>query len=183
MPKIKFGLSDVHIGEYGVDTATTPMVAVPGAVSLVYEPTVEQTPFYADNIAYYILTGQAQITGSLEMALIPNTIKTTYLGYKVTTSGALVQQTGLQDMTPFNLSFKIQHDDAQDVIVLYNVTGGAISEEHRTTEGQNITPTTETLPITITGDTVTKTWKMVVPSTNAGYATALTNPEDPIAVP
>lgn len=181
MSKIKFGLSDVHIGEYGVDTALTPMAPIPGAIEITFDEELSQEPFYADNIVYYLITGQASVTGSLEMAIIPDAIKTKYLGYKTTATGALLKQVGKQDYVPFNLSFKIQKDDSEDVIVLYNVTGGAISETHRTMEGA-IEPGTDVLPLTIAGDTATKTWKMIVPKTNTGYATALTNPETPTAV-
>lgn len=181
MSKIKFGLSDVHIGEYGVDTTTTPMTPVPGAIEITFDEELSQEPFYADNIVYYLMTGATAITGSLEMALISDAIKTKYLGYKTTASGALLKQVGKQDYKAFNLAFKIQKDDSEDVVVLYNITGGAISETHRTMEGA-IAPGTDVLPLTIAGDTATKTWKMIVPKTNSGYATALTKPETPTAV-
>jgi phi13 family phage major tail protein len=181
MSKVKFGLSDVHVGEYGVDTTNTPMTPILGAIELTVDTSMEQTPFYADNIIYYLISGQAEITGSLSMALFPDDFKKKYLGYKATASGALLQQVGKQDLKAFNLSFKIQKDDSEDVIVLYNVTGGAIADSYRTSEGTPA-PEAEVLPLTIAGDTATKTWKMIVPKTNTGYATALTEPETPTAV-
>ena len=181
MSKVKFGLSDVHVGDYGVDTTATPMTAIPGAVELTVDTSMEQTPFYADNIAYYLMSGQAEITGSLSMALFPDSFKTKYLGYKLTATGALLQQVGKQDIKPFNMSFKIQKDDSEDVIVLYNVSGGAITDAYKTVEGTPA-PEAEVLPLTIAGDVPTKTWKMIVPKLNSGYATALTAPETPTAV-
>lgn len=181
MSKVKFGLSDVHVGAYGEDTTTTPMTPIPGAVELTTDTSVDTSIFYADNIAYYLLSGQSEITGSLSMALFPDDFKVKYLGYKTTASGALVQQVGKQDVKPFNLSFKIQKDDSEDVIVLYNITGGAITDTFKTVEGVP-SPEAEELPLTISGDAETKTWKMIVSKDNVGYATALTNPEDPIAV-
>ena len=57
--KVKFGLSNVHIAkiteEAGVITYGTPF-AMPGAKSLTADPEGETTPFYADNIKYYIAT-------------------------------------------------------------------------------------------------------------------------------
>ena len=181
MSKVKFGLSDVHVGDYGVNTTATPMTAIPGAVELTVDTSMEQTPFYADNIVYYLISGQGQIEGSLSMALFPDSFKTKYLGYKLTASGALLQQVGKQDIKPFNISFKIQKDDSEDVIVIYNVSGGSIADAHKTVEGTPA-PEAEVLPLTIAGDLETKTWKMIVPKGNTGYATALTAPEKPIAV-
>ena len=57
--KVKFGLSNVHIAkiteEDGVINYGTPF-AMPGAKSLTADPEGEQTPFYVDNIKYYIAT-------------------------------------------------------------------------------------------------------------------------------
>ena len=182
MPKkITFGLSDVHIGEYGVDTTTTPMTAVPGAVELSVSATMESTPFNADNIVYHSISGQGKIEGTLSMALFPDSFKTKYLGYKLTATGALLRQVGKQDIKPFNISFKIQTDEDDEVVVLYNVLGGSIDDKYKTVEGTPA-PEAEVLPITVIGDLATKTWKMVVPKTNTGYATALTAPETPTAV-
>lgn len=182
MSKVKFGLSDVHVGAYGVDTTTEPMEPIAGAVELTIDTSVDQTPFFADNITYYLISGQTQIEGSLNMALFPDSFKTKYLGYKTTATGALVQQVGKQDVKPFNLSFKIQKDDSEDVIVIYNVTGGSIADSYRTMENGIPNPEVEELPLTISGDTETRAWKMIVSKDNTGYATALTNPEKPIVV-
>ena len=53
--KVKFGISNVHYAILDGENNTygTP-VAIPGAVSLSLEPSGDTTPFYADNIQYFV---------------------------------------------------------------------------------------------------------------------------------
>ena len=64
--KVKFGLSNVHIAKIteadGVITYGTPF-AMPGAISLTADPAGDTTPFYADNIKYYIATSNQGYEG------------------------------------------------------------------------------------------------------------------------
>ena len=81
--KVKFGLSNVHIAKIteaeGAITYGTPF-AMPGAVSLSVDPEGETTPFYADNIKYYIATSNQGYTGDLEIAMTPDEFLIQILG-------------------------------------------------------------------------------------------------------
>ena len=72
--KVKFGLSNVHIAKIteqdGQITYGIP-IALPGAVSLTADPEGDTTPFYADNIKYYIAVANNGYTGELEIAMTP----------------------------------------------------------------------------------------------------------------
>ena len=96
--KVKFGLSNVYyavatIADDGSATYATP-VRLPGAVNLSLEAQGENTPFYADNIAYWTSTGNAGYEGDFELALIPDSFKKDVLGYKEDASGILYEPAG-----------------------------------------------------------------------------------------
>ena len=93
--KIKYGLKNVYyavatIASDGSATYDTP-VAIPGAVSLSLEPQGENTPFYADNIAYWIGVANNGYEGDLEIARVPDSFKTDVLGYKTSGNGLYVE--------------------------------------------------------------------------------------------
>ena len=92
--KVKFGLSNVHIAkltetEEGI-TYGTPF-PVPGAVGLTAEPEGDTTPFYADNIKYFIAVANNGYTGDLEIAMTPKEFLTQILGQLEDTNGALIE--------------------------------------------------------------------------------------------
>ena len=67
--KIKFGLSNVHyakiteVSEGGVPTYGA-IKRIPGAVNLALDPEGTSEPFYADNIEYWISSGNNGYSGS-----------------------------------------------------------------------------------------------------------------------
>lgn len=84
--KIKYGLKNVYyavatIAADGSATYETP-VAIPGAVSLSMEPQGENSPFYADNIVYWVGTSNTGYEGDLELALVIDAFKKDVLGYQ-----------------------------------------------------------------------------------------------------
>ena len=92
--KVKFGLSNVHIAKIteqdGQITYGIP-IALPGAVSLTADPEGDTTPFYADNIKYYIAVANNGYTGELEIAMTPEEFLTEILGQEKDTNGALIE--------------------------------------------------------------------------------------------
>ena len=90
--KVKFGLSNVHVAKIteqdGEITYGTPF-AMPGAVALSAEPEGETTPFYADNIQYYVAVSNNGYTGELELAMAVKEFLTQILGQQEDTNGAL----------------------------------------------------------------------------------------------
>ena len=93
--KIKFGLSRVYyaiatIAADGTATYGNPK-AFPGAVSLSLDPQGENTPFYADNIVYWMGVGNTGYQGDLEMAMITDTVLKDIFGYKEGGNGLLYE--------------------------------------------------------------------------------------------
>lgn len=151
--KIKFGLKNVYYAVATIDdttntaTYTTP-VALPGAVSLSLEPQGETSPFYADNIVYWVGAGNNGYSGDLELARIPESYKKDVLGYIEDTNGVLIEDANAEAVH-FALLFQFEGDENATRHVMYNCTGSRASAAGET-KGESIEPQTETTTITAT---------------------------------
>lgn len=151
--KIKYGLSSVYysvatLAANGSATYATP-VAIPGAVNLTLDAESETNPFYADNIVYYTSVSNNGYSGSLEVALVPDSFMADIFG-EVTESG-----TGLtyevSDVEPkhFALLFQFEGDASKTRHVMYNCVATRPSVSSQTKEA-SITPVTESMNLTAT---------------------------------
>ena len=124
--KVKYGLSNVYYAKATIDPSTgaatyvTP-VAIKGAVNLSLDPQGELSPFYADNIKYYIVNNNSGYEGDLEIALIPDSFRKDILGEIEDTNGILVETTEATAQ-PFALLFQFEGDDKATRHVMYNCT-------------------------------------------------------------
>lgn len=161
--KVKFGLSNVHIAKItetdGAITYGTPF-AMPGAVSLTAEPEGETTPFYADNIQYYVAVANNGYTGDLEIAMTPQEFLTTILGQTVDTNGAVFESS--DDINArFALMGEIDGDAKKRRFVYYDCTATRPSAEMNTIEDTK-EPQTDTISITMTPRSSDKVIKAVI---------------------
>ena len=150
--KIKYGLKNVYfalatIASDGTATYTTP-VAFPGAVSLSLEPQGENTPFYADNIVYWVGNGNNGYQGDLEVALVPDAFKKTILGEIQDAKAVLVEDMNAP-INHFALLFQFEGDSKATKHVFYNCTASRPAAAG-STKGESIEPATETITITAT---------------------------------
>ena len=93
--KVKFGIKNCFyavatIADNGSATYANP-VALKGAVSLSLEAQGDNSPFYADDITYYMAAINSGYQGDLELALIPDSFKTDVLGYATDANGVLYE--------------------------------------------------------------------------------------------
>ena len=150
--KIKYGVKNVHyavatIGENNSATFGTP-VAMPGAVSLTLDQEGESNNFYADNRVYFTAFGNDGYTGSLELALIPDSFRTDVLGEVLDNKGVLVENQNAQTVH-FALMFQFEGDEHATRHVIYNCVASRPSVSGNTKEA-TISPETETINITAT---------------------------------
>ena len=169
--KVKFGLSNVHIAKItetnGEITYGTPF-AMPGAVSLSIDPEGETTPFYADNIKYYIAVSNQGYTGDLELAMLVKEFFTQILGQQEDTNGALFESA--DDVTArFALMGEMDGDVKKRRFVYYDCTAARPSSEMNTIE-ESKEPQTDTVSITMSARNTDKVIKAVIEPTTENQA-------------
>ena len=151
--KIKYGLSNVYyaIGTPGSGnntlTYSTP-VAFPGAVSLSLEPQGDNTPFYADNVVYWVGNGNTGYQGDLEVARVIDSFKTDVLGMIKDGKDVLVEDANA-GIVHFALLFQFEGDEKATRHIMYNCTCTRASDAGNT-KAESVEPQTETLTITAT---------------------------------
>lgn len=184
--KVRFGLSNVHIARFTETNGNyiwEAPKALPGAVSMSLDAEGDQSNFYADNMAYYVVSTNNGYTGSLEMALLEDWFLEEYLGYVKDTNGNLVEDASLQPK-PFALLFQFEGDEKATKHCIYNVKPSRPGMEGETTE-DSAEPATDEMeftatPINVNGRKFVKTKTTDETSEeiyDAWYKTAPTVPE------
>lgn len=146
--KVKYGLKNCYyamatIAADGTASYGTPK-RLPGAVSLTMDPAGEQTNFYADDSVYFSVGGANGYTGTLEIAMIPDSFREEALG-EIKEDGVYIE-TGVGATQPFALLFEFQSDENAIKHVLYNVSATRPSI-NGATKGESVEVQTDTLNI------------------------------------
>lgn len=152
MSKVNYGIQDVYVAKItetnGVISYGTPF-AVKGAVGLNVDPEGgDATPFYADNIVYFMAPGVNNgYSGDLELAITPDEFLTQILGQEADSDG-VVYESSDDTNARFALLFQAQGDTNNRRFCFYDCTASRPSRENNTKE-DTITPGTETIAITM----------------------------------
>ena len=169
--KVKFGLSNVHIAkiteENGDIKYGTPF-KMPGAKSLTADPEGESTPFYADNIKYYIANSNQGYAGDLEIAMLVQEFFTQILGQKEDTNGALFE-TADDVNARFALMGEIEGDVKKRRFVYFDCTATRPGAEMNTIE-ESKEPQTDKVSITMSPRTTDKAIKAVIEPSETNQA-------------
>ena len=148
--KVLYGIEQCYVAkitetEEGI-TYGTPF-PMPGAVGLNFDPEGEETPFYADNVKYFIANSNQGYSGDLEIAMTPEQFLKEILGRTVDTNGAIFENA--DDKTArFALMFQGQGDSKNRRWVFLDCTATRPSRENNTKE-ESIEVGTETMTITM----------------------------------
>ena len=150
--KIRYGLSNVHVGTIATaeDNSITMSVPkpYPGAVSMTMDPQGEQSIFYADNVAYYVTNSNNGYEGELEMAELFDWFSIEFLGAVESNEGMIVETSTLKNVQAYFM-FQFEGDINANKYIVYNVAFSRPSLEGSTQEDTK-EPSTTTIPFTST---------------------------------
>lgn len=150
--KVVFGLEKVGfavatIAADGSATYATPIMN-PGARSISLEPQGDLEPWYADNIAYYVVDNFNSYSGDLEVAKFLDDIMEAIWHEAESNNGIRYEEAGTEAVH-FALLFEIKGDKEKIRHVFYNCTGTRPAVSGSTTE-DSTEPQTSTTSITAT---------------------------------
>lgn len=180
--KVKYNLKNVH---YAIQTITstgaysygTP-VAIPGAVNLSLSPRGDSYVFYADGIEYYKNNTNDGYEGDLEIAMIPDSFRTSVLGEELDSAQNLVEKAG-KETVYFALGFQVDGDESDSMFWYYNMTAERPNQDAATKE-ESIEVKTDTLSISCsprTDDCVRiRSTEATATSVKQAWFTAVVNP-------
>lgn len=157
--KVRFGLKNVYysiLTEGSTNSFATP-VAVQGAVSMTLDSNVATGSFYADNITYYKTFSNNGYTGTLEMALINDSMLKDVFGMTLDNTSKILYEASGVEPKPFALIFQVEGDQQEELNVLYRVVPTSKPAIGSQTVEETIDPVTqsfdfEALPL-VTGVT------------------------------
>ena len=147
--KVKFGLKNAYYAlltesTQGVISYGAP-VRLPGAVSLSLSPEGDHSRFYADDGVYFTIFDNNGYTGSLELALIPDSFRTDVLKETADAKDVLLEKSGVTGAR-FALLFEFTGDANQVKHVFYNCTASR-PDVASSTKGESTEVQTETINI------------------------------------
>lgn len=183
--KVKFGLKNVHyalltVGEGGKVTFGVP-VPIPGAVNLSLDAAGDTSNFYADNMAYFVTAANDGYSGTLEMALIPDSFRKDILGEVEDTESKVLVENASAEGKNFAFLFEFAGDQKATRHVLYNCTATRPSMSSATTNNTK-EPSTDTLNLTATplanGNVKAKTTAQTTAEAYDGWFKAVWQPAE-----
>lgn len=178
--KVEFGISNLYVGTFEVNNGTVTLgtpYKQEGAVSFSPEEQSEANNFFADNKIYYASYSGGSFEGDLEVAKYDDAFKTRFLGYLELADGGIANIKNAVKPDVY-IMFQVEGDKESRRVIMYNCALGGIGREYNTIEEAK-EPTTETIPVTVSGDNGTGISMVSYAEGATGYATLFTNPPVP----
>lgn len=149
--KVTFGFRKVHIAFFDDLNPLLPTweapISVPGAVRWTPSTVGEMSPFYADDMTYYVVDTNNGYTAEWELANLPDAIKVKMFGWEIDDNGMIVE---VADGKPkkFAIMGEVQGDQRNRRFVYYDCQASRSAKE-RTTKGESTDPKTDVISVTV----------------------------------
>ena len=168
MSKVNYGIQDVYVAkltESGGSISYGTPFKIEGAVSISVNPEGgDPTPFYADNIVYYMAPAvNGGYSGDLNLAITPDDFLKQIMGQDQDANGVVYEKAD-DTIARFALLFQAQGDSNNRRFCFYDCTATRPSNEHSTKE-DTISPNTETISIRMNPRTTDKMVKCYIDET------------------
>lgn len=173
--KVQFNLLNVHYATINADSSYSTPVHVPGAVNLSLDAQGEITPFYADGIVYYQTVANNGYSGTLEMARLPDVMKTDIWGMTTDANGVMTENSMVEPKS-FALLFQIDGDAESEYYCLYNCSASrpSIASQTNTETKEPITQTMELSAVPLaSGQVFARTTATTETATKEAWFTAV----------
>lgn len=179
--KVRFGLSEIHVGTYEVTPEGTVKlgepIALPGAIALSLDAEGEEASVYADDVKYWFNFEDNGFKGDLEVVRFTDEFGVKFLGKVKLDDGGIASVKGAQKPAVY-MAFQSKGDKHNRRAILYNVSIATPGKEYKTKEDKTDVAT-EKASITVAGDNVTGITMAVYSEDANGYKTLFTNPPAP----
>ena len=179
--KVEFGISNLHVGTYSVDSNGNVTLGTPyhqkGAVSLSLDPESDSNDFFADNIKYWSGYSDNGFSGTVKAARYDTAFKIQFLGYAALNGGGIGKVKTAVKPNVY-LAFETEGDMEKRRVLLLNATLGEIKREFATIEDKK-EPATEELDINVIGDNSLGLTIVSYAPGDTGYSTLFTEPTMP----
>lgn len=187
--KIRYGIKSCH---YAVATIASDGSAsfaspkpLPGARSISLDAQGERTPYYADNMEYWVTEFNNGYEGDLTLARFPDSFHTDILGEVLDGNGILMEKQNA-DPVHFALLFQFEGDQKATRHVLYNCTAsrpaivGNTKEDQIAPEDESVTITAKSIYVSALSADIVK-GKTTGSTDSTAYSAFFTTVQTPIA--
>ncbi len=149
--KVKFGICNLYYAVMSISASGEVTYAVPkpipGAVSITLEAQGETNTIYADNMEYYVSTGNDGYSGTLEVVKFPDDFRKDVLGEVEDAKDKVLIEYANAELKHFALLFQSNGNFKPIRYVFYNCVATRPGISLKTTE-RDKTPQTETISLT-----------------------------------
>lgn len=144
---VRFGAQGLHTVNTG---ATEAPKAEPGLKAITLNPSVMETPIYADNTVFYTATGTNSVECEVTVVSVSDEFKINYAGEIKTVNGGVASVLGATNRKPFDMIFDSTGTKPRRILLRNCTVIGSIKHDY-TTNTEGIEQQDDIITVSISG--------------------------------